>query len=147
MKQKILPLAKQFENVYYNSDITSDERREQWKECVVELFHLMHSGDEQFHKDLYVIWDSSQCSNEPLVINALKWYAETFRPTFKHDCDKCTYYGTKTVNGQVYDFYICQETVIGRYSDECHENLTWSLPNVDTHDILKHVKEFMPESI
>jgi hypothetical protein len=149
MKQKILSLAVKFETAYYITD--NDERREQWKQCIIELYHFMHSfNDEQrpIYEALYCIWESAQCSNESLVINALKWYAETFRPTFKHDCERCTYYGTMTIDNEVYDFYICKTilddvTVIGRYDDEPCKNLTWSLSDVDNHPILKHIKTFM----
>ena len=50
---------------------------------------------------------------------------------FQHDCARCVYQGTGTVNGEQTDWYLCgqspiMETVVGRYGDGGHEY--WSMP-------------------
>ena len=138
MKKQILSIAAKFEAA--NAIDNSDEKRKQWKYEVINLFKLMDTvKDESVYDALYSIWKSSQCANEDLIINALRWYAETLRPAYVHDCDLCEYCGTCMVNDTLYDFYTCNDTAIARYSDDPPSNLTWSLNDADNHHVFKHV--------
>jgi len=49
-------------------------------------------------------------------------------PAFKHDCKLCTFLGSKEVKGELYDFYVCQDSGshIARYGSQGSDYL--SLP-------------------
>jgi hypothetical protein len=55
------------------------------------------------------------------------------KPKHKHYCDQCTYLGSMFMHNKVADWYVCNDTVLARMSDEGSDY--WSMPiSVATDD-------------
>ena len=53
------------------------------------------------------------------------------RNVFQHDCDKCLYIGT--THGPDRDWYVCNDTIIARKSDEGSDYWSTLIDMVHTH--------------
>lgn len=65
---------------------------------------------------------------------------------FEHDCNCCTYLGSKVVEGEHYDFYQCRNEIIGRYGNEPQENRAMPKEYCNLHPILKHALVMKPQT-
>ncbi len=50
-------------------------------------------------------------------------------PTWIHDCIKCEFLGAAIVQGEKLDCYVCGNSYVARYGDECPEYYSGSYKN------------------
>lgn len=51
----------------------------------------------------------------------------SIQPVHTHDCNRCTYLGSVTRDGEWYDLYICHDSAVIRYGSDGPEYLSTPL--------------------